>query len=419
MSDTVQILHDSFECVTEAVNPQNFIKDYVPAPPCGRMVVIGAGKASACMATAFEKAYDGEIEGIVVTRYGYSTETRHIKILEAAHPVPDEAGQKAAKAIIRLLETTTEDDLVVCLISGGGSALLTAPVEGVNFDILQKLNLQLLKSGAEIHEINTVRKHLNIALGGGLARAAHKAKIITLSISDVVGDDPSTIASGATVADETTLEDARAILNKYSIDSDPHVMSALQDHQNETPKMHDPIFEHNEYEIVASSRTALDAASKFWSKHGFDVRIFDADVSKDTNEAAREHVRFIEGILEHEQCNSPIAILSGGETTVKITGNGKGGPNTQFMLQSAILLNGQKNIYGLACDTDGIDGTGDNAGAFITPETLSLAENANIDAQQCLKDNDSHLFFEKTGQLVKSGPTFTNVNDYRVFLLFP
>lgn len=419
MLDTVKILHRSFEHVIEAVNPKQFLENYIPEPPEGRLILVGAGKASARMAAAFEDAYKGAIEGIVVTRYGYSVDTRHVRILEAAHPVPDKAGQEAALAIMALLETATEDDLVVCLISGGGSALLTAPVEGVSFEDLQALNVQLLRSGADIHEINTVRKHLNTALGGGLAKAAGKAKIITLSISDVVGDDPSTIASGATVADETTLKDAQTVLTKYRIEAHENILSALEDKKNETLKQGDTVFENNEYHIVASSRTALDAASQYWANHGFNVQIFDADVNKDTNEAARDHVDFITGILDNETLDKPCAILSGGETTVKITGGGLGGPNTQFMLQAAILLNGRENIYGLACDTDGVDGTGDNAGAFITPETLILANEAQINAEEYLRANNSYAFFEKTGQLVKSGPTFTNVNDYRVFLLFP
>ncbi len=419
MFDAKPLMLNSFQACVASVDPYNFIRNHIPRPPKGRMIVIGAGKASARMAAAFEDAYDGVIEGIVVTRYDYGVKTQDIKIMEAAHPVPDTAGQEAAQAIIALLQTATEDDLVVCLISGGGSALLTAPVDGVSFEELQELNVQLLKSGADIHEINTVRKHLNIALGGGLAKAAGNTKVITLSISDVVGDDPSTIASGATVADETTLEDARAVLTKHGIEAHENIKAALSDDKNETPNKGDPVFDNNEYHIVASGRTALDTASDYWAEHGFDVRVFDTEVSKDTNEAAHDHITFITDILENEKINKPCAILSGGETTVKITGNGKGGPNTQFMLQSTILLNGRKNVYGLACDTDGIDGTGNNAGALITPDTLSLASSAQVNAEEYLSANDSYAFFDKIDQLVKSGPTFTNVNDYRVFLLLP
>lgn len=416
MSDTPKLLLDSFQAVIEAVNPKHFIKNHVPSEPKGRLIVVGAGKASALMAAAFEDSYNGKIEGIVVTRYGYAVNTRHIKIMEAAHPVPDEAGQKAANEMITLLQTANEDDLVICLISGGGSAFLSAPVEGVSFEELQDLNSELLKCGAGIHEINTVRKHLNIALGGGLAQAASKAKMITLSISDVVGDDPSTIASGATVPDATTLQDALTVLDKYDIQANENILSALKNHNNETPKPDDGIFDGNEYHIVASARTALDAATAFWEDQGFNVHILDADVEKDTNKAARDHMQFLQ---EQQDLTSPCAILSGGETTVTVSGNGKGGPNTQFMLQAALLLNGRDKIYGLACDTDGIDGIGDHAGAFITPDTLQLAQETAISPEQCLAENNSYAFFEKTGQLVKTGPTFTNVNDYRVFLLWP
>jgi glycerate 2-kinase len=417
-TDIPSLLHQSFQHLLTFARPDAVMKAHIPRPPKGRLIVIGAGKASAAMAAAFEEHYTGVIEGIIVTRYGFEVPTKHIKILQAAHPVPDLAGVAAVEQIMALLKTAGEDDLVICLLSGGGSALLTAPVADISFEDIQTLNKQLLASGAPIQDMNIVRKHLNKALGGGLAQALPHTKLITLSISDVVGDDPSSIASGPTVADPSTLKNAADILRRYEITPPASIEQALQNPANETPKPGDPIFDKNEYVFIATPSMALNAAANFWKDHGYTPLIWDQNMEGDTNLCARKHVDFIQHILDgHENIPRPCAIISGGETTVKITGNGTGGPNTQFMLQSAILLNGAQNIYGMACDTDGIDGAGDNAGAYITPDTLLTAKEKELDAASYLRDNNSYHFFKKMGQLIKSGPTYTNVNDIRIFLI--
>ena len=415
------LLKLSFEVVHQSAHPDNCMRGFIPQEPKdGRLIVIGAGKASAAMAAAFEQAYQGEIEGLVVTRYGHSVPTSRIKIIEAAHPVPDRACVEAVEAIADLLKTSTLNDVIVCLISGGGSSLLTAPIDSLEFDVLQRLNDQLLKSGASIHDMNVVRKHLNKALGGGLASYANGAKMITLAISDVTGDDPSIIASGATVADPSTCSDALAILKEYNIDCDLSVINALQDPGNETSKPDDPVFKDNEYHLIATPKKALEVAAAFWRENGFHPYILDSEMEGDTNVCALQHIELIDKVYSGESdIQLPCALISGGETTVQVTGSGEGGPNTQFMLSAAIELDGHDKVYGLACDTDGIDGSTDNAGAVITPNTIKQMKEQGVSAQQYLDNNDSYHAFSAIEALVKTGPTFTNVNDYRVFLLLP
>lgn len=408
-------LLDSFKVVTDYAHPAQAIADFIPEPPTGKTYIIGAGKATAAMAAAFEKHYPRPVEGVIVTRYGHKLPTQQIEVLEAAHPVPDIGGIKAVAAMIKLLEKTTENDLIICLLSGGGSALLTAPIEGVSFEDMQGLTDQLLKCGADITEINTVRRHLNIALGGGLAKAAGNTPMVTLAISDVAGDLPSAIASGPTVGDPTSLQDALNILEKYDISAPQSITNALQDPAHETPQPEDPIFENKEYRLIATPKEALEKAKTYWESHQFSTEIFGSEMTGDTNQSAKEHVSKIRA--ERTQYKTPYALLSGGETTVKVTGQGRGGPNTQFMLQAAIALDGEKGVYGMACDTDGIDGSVDNAGAYITPYTLEKAEKLGLDPEDYLMRNDSYSFFEKIGQLVITGPTHTNVNDYRVFVI--
>lgn len=414
------MLLESFDCVTQSVHPKAALKPFMPSLPKGKLYVVGAGKAAAAMAAAFEEYYEGELEGVVVTRYGHNCPTKQISVREAAHPIPDLAGQKAVQEIIAVLKTATPDDLVICLLSGGGSALLSAPVKGVAFEDLERLNSLLLKSGADITEINTVRKHLNIALGGGLAQAAQDVRMITLSISDVVGDDPATIASGPTVPDPTTLKHAREVLERYNLDAPAGILEALKDQKNETPKTGDKIFNNKDYHLIATPEQALDVAAEYWKEKGFKPYILDAEMTGDTNLCAEKHVDFIRAVLDGTQkIERPCAIISGGETTVKVGGTGDGGPNTQFMLKAAMLLAGNPHIYAMACDTDGIDGSKDNAGAFITPDTLQKSEELGMNADEFLQNNDSYNVFKKLDQLVETGPTYTNVNDYRVFLLLP
>jgi len=421
MKDYEQLLKDSFKAVYESVHPDICLKPFIPKPQEGqKIIVIGAGKASAAMACAFERDYEGQCEGIVVTRYGHSAPTKNIKILEASHPVPDEAGASAVEAIINCLKTASPEDIIICLISGGGSSLLTAPIDGIPFKALQDLNKMLLSCGAPIQDMNVVRKHVNKALGGGLAKYAGNNKLITLAISDVTGDDPAIIASGATVADPSTLNDAKSIIKRYAIKPAPSILAALENPANETPKPNDPIFKNHEYHLIATPNHALKTAQNFWQEQGFHTHILNAEMQGDTNQCAHEHVDFIKKIYNGEtNIKLPCALLSGGETTVHITGNGAGGPNTQFMLQSAMLLEQDPKIYAMACDTDGIDGSVDNAGALITPGTLKHAKENGLNPAEYLSNNDSYHFFQQINALVKTGPTFTNVNDYRVFLLLP
>lgn len=411
----------SFETVVSASHPDFCMQRFIPDPPKGRLIVIGAGKATAAMAVAFENAYKGDIEGVIVTRYGHALPTRKIKIIEAAHPVPDLAGQNAVREIMKLLETAGKDDLIISLISGGGSSLLSHPVSGVSFEQLQTVQKQLLGSGASIHEMNIVRKHLNSALGGGLVRAAPNTRMITLAISDVVGDDPSTIASGPTVADSSTLSDAWNILKKYNINAADEIKRALDDPENETPKEGDPVFKDKEYHLIATPKNSLTAAQKFWQEAGFETYILNAEIEGDSENAASLHSDHIKEICAKNQApEHPVAILSGGETTMTLnSANGKGGPNAHFILCAALRLAGMPRIYGMACDTDGIDGNANYAGAIITPDTLERAKSKGLDAQDFLTRQDSYSFFEQLGDAVKTGPTHTNVNDYRVFLRLP
>ncbi|HCQ71526.1 MAG TPA: glycerate kinase [Rhodospirillaceae bacterium] len=420
--DVKALFLNSFDVVTRSAHPDTVLPTSLPNPPSGMTYVIGAGKAAGAMAAAFERSYRGDIRGIVVTRYGHSVPTQHITVREAAHPVPDAAGQAAVGEIIDLLAKAGPDDLIICLLSGGGSALLSAPVQGVTFAEIQALTNDLLKCGASITEINTVRKHLNIALGGGLAKAAGQTKIITLAISDVTGDDPTTIASGPTVADPTTLDQARDILTRYDLSPARSILDALANADNETPKPDSPLFQDHEYRLIATGPKSLNAAAQFWTQQGFDTHILDPEITGDTNDAATRHVQQILTMLADSSAKParrPLAILSGGETTVKVTGDGQGGPNAQFMLQACVALNGHAGIYAMACDTDGIDGSADSAGAIITPQTLARAAQSGLDAQSYLARNDRYGFFDALGDLVKTGPSHTNVNDYRVFLIFP
>lgn len=419
-SDEIDLLLRSFDRVVRSALPEHIIHPYIPPPPKGRLIVIGAGKASAAMASAFETGYDGDIEGIVITRYGHSRPTRSIQVIEAAHPVPDENCVAGVHAIFKLLQTATADDLVVCLISGGGSSLLSCPVDGVELHDIQNIGRALLKSGAPIQEVNIVRKHLNKALGGGLASIAPETQMITLAISDVVGDNTSSIASGASVADPSTLAQAIDILHDYKINAPPSVINALENEENETLKPDHPAFKNNEYHLIATPGKSLNQLCTFWQTQGIAPYILDSEIEGDTNLCAQKHIEFLQPIVKtNVPVSPPCVVLSGGETTVTISGDGDGGPNTQFMLQSALALNGNQRIYGMACDTDGIDGSRDNAGAFITPYTLQLAQNAGLNAQEYLRNNDSYHFFENIDALVKTGPTYTNINDYRAFLILP
>jgi hydroxypyruvate reductase len=417
--DYSALLLESFDKVVEASVPQNCLPPFIPEPPkAGKTYIVGAGKAAAKMAQVFEQHYKGKLAGTVITRYSFVAETEIIKVVEASHPNPDQAGRDAAKEILEIAEQATEDDLVICLLSGGGSALLSCPPEEVDFDELKNLNDQLLKCGASIHEINCVRKHLNKAFGGKLAVAAAPARVVTLSISDVSGDNPSSIASGPTVGDPTTLADAKRVIKKYKLTAGPSVIAYLEDAGNETPKPDDEVFLLSDYQLIATPEKSLQAAAAFFEENNITPYIISSELEGDTNECAFFHAAMAKRILEKDQpFKKPCAIISGGETTVKVEGRGQGGPNTQFMLKLAIELDGIDNAYALACDTDGIDGIMDNAGAIIGPNTLKRAQANDLSPKAYLENNDSYNFFKVLDDLIIPGPTHTNVNDYRVIIL--
>ena len=406
-----------FKAGVDAALPSLCVPAHLPPRPKGRTVIIGAGKASGAMAKALEDAWDGPLDGLVVTRYGYRVPTERLEVIEAAHPVPDEAGRDAAKRIFELVQGLTEDDLVLCLISGGGSALLALPAEGVTLEDKQAMNKALLASGATISEMNTVRKHLSTIKGGRLAAAAYPAKIVALMISDVPGDDASIIASGPTVPDPSTNEDALGIIEKYGIDV-PDNMRRLLDTAEETPKPGDPCFENVENIMIATPQASLEAAAAVAREAGVTPVILGDSIEGESRDVALVHAGIARQCAMRGQPEQPPCVLiSGGETTITLKGNGKGGPNSEFLLSLAIALDGMEHIYALAGDTDGVDGSEDNAGALIYPDTLARAEKAGINPKAMLANNDPYRFFKGIGDLLETGPTLTNVNDLRAIFI--
>jgi glycerate 2-kinase len=411
------LLKAMFKAGVNAALPSLCVPAHLPPRPKGRTIIIGAGKASGAMAKALEDTWDGPLDGLVVTRYGYRVPTERLEVIEAAHPVPDEAGRDAAKRIFELVQGLTEDDLVLCLISGGGSSLLALPAEGVTLEDKQAMNKALLASGATISEMNTVRKHLSAIKGGRLARAAYPAKVIALMISDVPGDDASIIASGPTVPDPSTNEDALGIIEKYGIDV-PDNMRRLLDTAEETPKPGDPCFENVENIMIATPQASLEAAAEVARKAGVTPVILGDSIEGESRDVALVHAGIARQCAMRGQPEQPPCVLiSGGETTITLKGNGKGGPNTEFLLSLAIALDGMENIYALAGDTDGVDGSEDNAGALIYPDTLAHAKKAGINPKAMLANNDPYTFFKGIGDLLETGPTLTNVNDLRAILI--
>lgn len=419
----------SFEAAVKAADPARIVPEFLPhlsdlpVPPKGRVLVVGAGKASAAMAVAVENSWHEyhALEGIVVTRYGHAMPTRRIKIIEAGHPIPDENGMQAAQDILQRVMQLTKDDLLLCLFSGGGSSLLALPSEGIALTDLQHLTQQLLRCGASIQEINTVRKHVSKIQGGRLA-AACQAPIHALIISDVTGDDPAHIASGPCAPDPTCFLDALTVLERYAIDAPASIQSVLraggQHLLDETPKPGSPIFKHVRNQIIASARQSLRAAKHFFEQCGINALILGDTVTGEARDVAKTYAALVREIrLYPDLLKPPVALLSGGETTVTVHGNGRGGRNTAFLLALLIALDGLDGVYALACDTDGIDGSGHNAGALITPDSLLRARRAGMHADSYLVNNDTFSFFSKLGDLVITGPTYTNVNDYRVILV--
>jgi hydroxypyruvate reductase len=399
-----------FDRAVAAALPQRVVPSHLPKPPRGRTIVLGAGKASAAMAKAVEDHWpqDAALSGLVVTRYGHGVPCRRIEIVEASHPVPDAAGRDAAGRILELAKTAGPDDLVLCLISGGGSALLALPAEGLTLADKQAVNRALLASGATISEMNTVRKHLSAIKGGRLAAAASRARVVTLLISDVPGDDPSIVASGPTVADPTTFADARAVIAKYGIAPPEAVAAHLATAKDETPKH----LADATIVMVASPQVSLDAAADYARTQGVTPLLLGDAIEGEAREVGRamaEQARATRG---------PTVLLSGGETTVTVVGkNGRGGRNGEFLAGLALGLDGAPNIHAFAGDTDGIDGSEDNAGAIVTPDTLARARTAGIDFVNALAGNDMYPVYAALGDLVITGPTLTNVNDFRAILV--
>jgi len=385
--------------------------------PAGRMpavpaTVFGAGKASAAMAQAFEQSWPGPVRGLVVTRYGHAVSCKSIEIVEAAHPVPDRRGIDAAARMIDMARSLKAADLAVCLISGGGSSLLTLPIPGITLKDKQDATCQLLKCGASIQEINTVRKHLSQIKGGRLAAACFPAPVMTLMISDVPGDEPATIASGPTVADPTTNEQAAAILDKYGVDNRQKLIAALA----ETPKPGNPALKKAQAQIIASPMTALQAAARHAESLGLPTCILSDCIEGDAEQVGFQHAEIAVKALERGQ---PLLILSGGETTVQVRGNGRGGRNVEFLAAFVRNLNDLPGVYALAADTDGIDGTDEIAGAYADPTTLQRAKQQGLNLEDFRSENDCHTFFERLGDSIVTGPTHTNVNDFRAILVVP
>ena len=418
------ILRNLYDMALSAADPAKVIADYLPIPTSGRTFVIGAGKAAASMAQALENNWDNEnhpLTGMVITRYDHSLKTKYIKVVEASHPVPDETGAKATRDILMMLKTAklTKDDLVICLISGGGSSLLSMPAPCLSFEEKQNINKQLLKSGANISDMNCVRKHLSSVKGGRLALACSPARLHTLIISDVPGDDPATIASAPTIADKTTNEEAINIIKKYNISVSDKIIPWLENPNNETPKPNHPDLPDQDIYIIASAQTALEAAAQRARKLKITPYILSDRMEGEANQCGFFHASMALQIHNYNQpFEKPCIILSGGETTVTIKDkHGKGGRNTEFLLSTMNEIGTGKKIFGIACDTDGIDGTEDAAGAYFMPDTLEKALKLNIDPKSYLEDHDSYSFFEKTQSLIKTGPTYTNVNDFRAILI--
>ena len=407
-----------FDAAVASAMPDVCVPAHLPAPPRGRTIVIGAGKASAAMAHAVEKHWRQPLEGLVVTRYGHHVATDRIEIVEAAHPVPDLAGREAAERILKMVQGLTEDDLVLCLISGGGSSLLTLPAAGLTLQDKQAINRALLKSGANITEMNCVRKHLSAIKGGRLAAAAFPARVITLTISDVPGDDPAVIASGPTIPDRTTYADAMAILAKYGITEPRAAIEHLRAAPDETPKPGDPRLSRCETHMIATPQMALEAAAVVARAAGYAPVILGNALEGESRDVALVHAGIVRQVMRHRQpLPAPCVLLSGGETTVTVRGAGRGGRNVEFLLGLAVALDGAPGVYALAGDTDGIDGAEEVAGAIVTPDTLARAAAAGVDAKKALADNDGHGFFEAVDDRVITGPTLTNVNDFRAILI--
>ena len=413
------ILGRMFQAALAACDPGRRVPLYLPPPPAGKTVVVGAGKAAAAMARAVEARWPGPLAGLVVTRYGHGVPCKRIEVVEASHPVPDAAGERAAARILAAVGGLSADDLVLCLISGGASALLALAAPGLTLADKQQINKALLKSGATIAEMNCVRKHLSAIKGGHLAAAAAPARIVTLVISDVPGDDLSVIGSGPTVADPTTFADAQAVLAKYGIIPPPAVAARLAA-SDETPKPGDPRLAGSKTILIARPQDSLEAAAGVAAAAGYRPLILSDSLEGEARDVALVHAGIARQIQRHGQpASAPAALISGGETTVTVCGQGRGGRNVEFLLALPVALAGEPGLHAIACDTDGIDGTEDNAGAIAGPDSLARARSNGLDAKAMLANKDGYSFFAGLGDLVVTGPTLTNVNDFRAILVDP
>lgn len=420
MSQPKDLLRALFDAAVAAADPMAVLPRHLPEPPKGgtggRTVVVGAGKASARMAEALEAAWDGPLEGLVITRYGHARPCRQVEIVEAAHPVPDEAGAGAAARILEMVRGLGEDDLVIALISGGGSALMTLPAPGITLAEKQAVSQALLASGAAIGEMNVVRKHLSAIKGGRLAAAAHPARVVGLLISDVPGDDPGVIASGPTVGERSTPADARAILERYRLEVPESVRAHLA-RGEDCPNPDDPRLARVENRIIAAPQLSLEAAAEVARRAGYAALILGDAIEGEAREVGKVMAGIAFQVLRHGQpAGRPCVLLSGGETTVTLRGKGRGGRNVEFLLSLAIALGGAP-VHGIACDTDGVDGAEEVAGAIAGPETLARARGLGLDPLAELGNNNGHGFFAALGDQVVTGPTLTNVNDFRALLI--
>jgi glycerate 2-kinase len=418
MSQQRDLLRQMFDAAVASAQPALCIPPHLPARPKGRLIVIGAGKASAAMAQAVERNWDGPLSGLVVTRYGYAVPCERIEIVEAAHPVPDEAGLAAARRILDTVRGLTPDDTVLCLISGGGSALLALPLEGISLEDKQHVSRELLRCGATIGEINCVRRHLSAIKGGRLAAACYPAKVVTLAISDVPGDNPCDIASGPTVADPSTCEDALGLVRRYGIDLPAHVMAVLESGHGESVKPGDPRLENTELRMIATPQMALEAAARVARDAGITPYILGDSVEGEARDVGKVMAAMARQAALHGQpFAAPCVLISGGETTVTVRGQGRGGRNVEFLLSLGIALDGLPGVHALAGDTDGVDGQEEIAGAVLAPDTLARAWAQGMRPRDALDNNDGHGFFGALGDSVITGPTLTNVNDFRAILI--
>lgn len=418
------LLLGSFHAALGAADPLKIVPPHLPKPPKGRTLVVGAGKAAASMALAVEQNWPGKapLAGLVITRYQHGLLTNRINVIEAAHPVPDENGEIAAQEIMKLVRTLTPNDLLLVLLSGGGSALLSLPVEGISMEDLKATTRELLKSGAPIQDMNTVRKHLSTIQGGQLA-AAVRSPVLALIISDVTGDDPTHVASGPCAPDPTTYQDALDILRRYEVDAPRAVLNHLEGGAKkeiaETPKPGNRIFRRVENRVIATAQQSLEAAAGFFIGHDIHPAILGDSVTGESAVVAKVYGALGRQVKRHGRpWAPPVALISGGETTVTVRGGGRGGRCTEFLLALAVNLDGAEGIHALACDTDGIDGSEANAGAILTPDSLQRASKKKLDPARLLENNDGYSFFSELDDLVVTGPTRTNVNDYRVILVF-